>query len=174
MNFFELTNARRSVRVYEPRPVEEEKLQKILEAASQAPSAGNLQAYSILVVRKPELRRALAHPALDQESLVQAPVLLVFFALQRMSAAKYRDRGGELFAVQDATIACAYAQLAATELGLGSVWIGAFNDDTVKHILKVEAEWRPVAMLPIGYPAESPKPAPRRSLKELVKNADDV
>jgi nitroreductase len=174
MNFFELINARRSVRLFQPKPVEEEKIQKILAAANQAPSAGNLQAYTILVVRKPQLRQALAHPALDQQSLVQAPVVLVFIALQRLSAAKYRDRGGELFAVQDATIACAYAQLAAAELGLGSVWIGAFNDDAVKHVLKVEAEWRPVAMLPIGYSAETPKPTPRRSLAELAKETDHL
>jgi nitroreductase len=172
MNFFELINARSSVRLFQPKPVEDKKLQKILEAASRAPSAGNLQAYTILVVHKPETRRALAHPALDQESLVQAPVVLAFFALQRASAVKYRERGEGLFAVQDATIACAYAQLAATELGLGSVWIGAFDDDAVKRILKVEAEWRPVAMLPIGYPAETPKPTPRRPLSELVKDAD--
>jgi len=172
MDFFELIAARRSIRAYQNRPVEEEKIAQILNAANRAPSAGNLQAYVILVVRSSDTRQALARAALNQDFLGQAPVVLAFFAHQRMSAAKYKQRGVELYALQDATIACGYAQLAATELGLGTVWVGAFDDDAVKHVLKAQADWRPVALLPIGYPAESPQPTPRRALEELAKDAN--
>jgi nitroreductase len=171
MDFFALIHARRSVRTYQKRPVERKQLDQILEAANQAPSAGNLQAYSILVVHQRELRVALSRAALNQESLVQAPVVLAFLARPRVSAVKYSQRGMALYAVQDATIACAYAQLAAVDLGLASVWIGAFEEPEVKRILKVAEEDRPVALLPIGYPAESPPPTPRRLLAELVKDA---
>ncbi len=174
MNFFDLIQARRSIRTFQSKFLEQEALQKILEAANIAPSAGNLQAYVILVIRKPETKLALSRAALNQDSLVQAPVVLAFFARQQMSAAKYKRRGEELYSVQDATIACAYVQLAAVELGLGTVWVGAFDDDTVKHILKAQADWRPVALLPIGYPAESPKPTQRRLLNELVRDTDNV
>lgn len=171
MDFFELIKARRSVRAYQNRPVEEEKIAQILSAARQAPSAGNLQAYVILVVRSSVAKQALARAALNQDFLTQAPVVLAFFAHQQLSAAKYRKRGAELYSLQDATIACAYAQLAATELGLGTVWVGAFDDDAVKRVLKAQADWRPAALLPIGYPAESPGPTPRRPLDELAKEA---
>ena len=169
MDYFELIHSRRSIRAYTAEPVEEEKITRILEAANHAPSAGNLQAYVIVVVRDAATKAALAHAALNQESVSTAPVLLAFFAHQQVSAAKYKHRGVELYALQDATVACAYAQLAATALGLGNVWIGAFDDTAVKQILKAQPDWRPVALLPLGYPAESPSATPRRSLDATAR-----
>jgi nitroreductase len=93
---------------------------------------------------------------------------------QQRAAAKYHARGVGLYSVQDATIACAYAQLAAAQLGLGSVWVGAFDDDAVKRVLKTQADWRPVALLPIGYLAETPAPTSRRPLDELAKEASKM
>jgi len=168
MDFFELVKARRSVRAYESQAVEEGRLEQILEAANRAPSAGNLQAYVILVVRNAADKQALVRATWTQEFLAQAPVVLAFFAHRLVSASKYKQRGAELYSVQDATIACAYAQLAATELGLGTVWVGAFDDAEVSRVLKAKPEWRPVALLPVGYPAESPEPTPRRPLDVLV------
>jgi nitroreductase len=83
------------------------------------------------------------------------------------AAAKYQERGARLYAIQDATIACAFAMLAATALGLGTVWVGAFDDAAVQRVLGCHA-LLPVAILPIGYPAEEPEPTPRRSLADLV------
>jgi len=168
MDFFELVVQRHSIRAYRPTPIEEEKLIRILETANRAPSAGNLQAYEIVVVRSQETKRALAAAALNQTFLAQAPVVLVFFANKSRSAAKYGRRGSELYALQDATIACAYAQLAATALGLATVWVGAFDDESVSQILHAPSDWRPAAILPIGYPAERPEPTPRRPLSSLV------
>ena len=168
MDFFSVVEQRHSIRAYRPTPVEEEKLIRILETANRAPSAGNLQGYEIVIVRDREDKQALAAAALGQTFLVQAPVLLVFFANRSRSAAKYGQRGAELYALQDATIACAYAQLAATALGLATVWVGAFEDEAVARILRAPADWRPVAILPIGYPAEEPEPTPRRPLRSLV------
>jgi nitroreductase len=174
MDFFELIRHRRSIRSYQAQPVEEAKLTRILEAANQAPSAGNLQAYVILIVRDAATRSTLSRAALSQESLVQAPVVLAFFARMNASAAKYKTRGAELYSLQDATIACAYAQLAATSQGLGTVWIGAFDDAAVARALKAPADWRPVALLPIGYPAESPEPTPRRKLEDMAVESDKL
>lgn len=171
MEFFELIQARRSIRAYTPQPVEEEKITRVLEAANHAPSAGNLQAYVILVVRGASAKAELSRASLQQESLTSAPVVLAFFAHQQVSAARYKNRGVELYSVQDATVACAYAQLAATALGLGSVWIGAFDDAAVKRILKAREEWRPIALLPLGYPAENPAATPRRALSDTAREA---
>jgi nitroreductase len=172
MDIFELVKARRSVRAYESRAVEEGKLEQILETANRAPSAGNLQAYVILVVRSAATKQALVRAALGQDFIAQAPVVLAFFAHRLMSASKYKQRGAELYSVQDATVACAYAQLAAAALGLGSVWVGAFDDTEVARILRAKPEWRPVALLPVGYPAESPEPTQRRAVEELAKEAN--
>lgn len=167
MEFQELIRARRSVRAFEDRPVEAEKLNAILEAANLAPSAGNLQAYEIYKVTSARVRAALARAA-DQPFVAQAHVVLVFFANPGRSARKYGARGRNLYALQDATIAAAYAQLAITDLGLASVWVGAFNDAAVTAAVGAPGDWVPVAILPIGYAAESPAPSPRRSLSELV------
>jgi nitroreductase len=171
MDFFKLIKNRRSIRAFIGQPVEEEKINRIIEAANHAPSAGNLQAYVIVVIRDANTKLALSRAALDQESLVQAPVVLAFFAHQQLSAAKYKNRGRELYSLQDASVACSYAQLAAAALGLGSVWVGAFDDQAVNHILKAQADWRPVALLPVGYPAESPAATPRRAVAELARDA---
>lgn len=98
--------------------------------------------------------------------VAQAPMVLVFCANQARSPAKYRERGASLYAIQDATIACAFAMLAATALGLGTVWVGAFDAAAVQRVGCHDL--LPVAILPIGYPAEEPEPTPRRSLTDLV------
>ena len=168
MDFFEAVQARRSVRAFTTTPVEVDKLQLILEAANRAPSAGNLQAYEIYLAQQPAHRAALARAAQDQEFVSQAPVVLAFCAHPARSAHRYEQRGVSLYCIQDATIACAYAQLAATALGLASVWVGAFDDETVRRAIGVGADLLPVAILPIGYPDEAPAATPRRSLASLV------
>jgi nitroreductase len=167
MEFADLLKLRHSVRAFEATPVEPEKLSAVLEAADSAPSAGNLQAYEIYLVTTPRIRAALARAA-KQSFIAEAPVLLVFFANPGRSARKYGARGKELYAPQDAAIAATYAQLRATDLGLASVWVGAFDDDAVCDAVSAPAEWVPAAILPIGYPAEEPEPSPRRSVADLL------
>lgn len=169
MDFFAVLQERHSVRAFAERPVEPEKLQAVLEAANRAPSAGNLQAYEIYVVTRPAVLKALMRAAFEQKFVAQAPVVLVFCAHPARSASSYGERGATLYSLQDATIACAYAQLAATAVGLGSVWVGAFDEDAVRKALGIEKELVPVALLPIGYAAESPEITPRRALDDLVR-----
>lgn len=169
MEFFEVVGQRRSIRAYQPKGIEKETLQRILKCANAAPSAGNLQAYELVVVTDDKTKQALARAALDQEFIAQAPVVLVFFQNPRRSAIKYGRRGTELYALQDATIACTYAQLAATALGLASCWVGAFDEEPIGRLLKAPSGLRPVALLPIGYPAEEPYLTGRRPLRELVR-----
>jgi nitroreductase len=153
------------VRAFEPREVEPARLERILMAANRAPSAGNLQAYQIVVVRAPGRRRALAGAACGQAFVADAPIVLVFCADPERSAERYGRRGAELFAVQDATIAAAYAQLAAAALGLGSTWVGAFDEAAAAAVV---GGLRPVCLLPLGYPAEKPEASSRRGLGDLV------
>ena len=169
VEFFEVVHQRRSIRKFTPKAVEESELRKILEAVNRAPSAGNLQAYQIFVVKDPKVQESLARASGGQRAVVEAPVVLVFCAEPARSAQKYGSRGEQLYCIQDATIACNYAQLAATALGLATVWIGAvFEMETVRENLKITEDLWPIALLPIGYPAERPKLTSRRPLKELA------
>jgi len=168
LDLFEVIERRFSVRSFQSAPVEDAKVQAILEAANNAPSAGNLQAFEVVVIRDTGRKRQLATASLDQSFIAEAPLALVFLANPDRNRAKYGSRGAELYSVQDTTIACTYAQLAATASGLGSCWVGAFNEDEVREIVGAPRAWRPVAILPVGVPAEAADVRERRALGDLV------
>ena len=160
---------RRSVRSFEDREVEHEKIWAILNAANRAPSAGNLQAYDIFIVRDALRRKAVAEATKEQECVARAPIILAFCADPQLSAQRYGDRGRYLFSLQDATIACSFAMLAATALALGSVWVGSWeDDDAMRRAIGAPADRTPVALLLIGYPADEPHQKKRKSLSDLV------
>jgi nitroreductase len=168
MDFFDVVRTRQSIRAYQDKPIEPEKLQQILDTINRAPSAGNLQGYEVYLVTNCAVMQALARSTSGQDFIMQALLALVFCAHPSRSAQKYAQRGTTLYCVQDATIACAYAQLAVTALGLASVWVGAFNEDAVRAAIGVGHDLRPVAFLPIGYAAEAPEHRSRRTLVDLV------
>lgn len=151
MNFFSLVAKRHSVRHFADRSVSVEQQDKILAAAQSAPSAGNLKAYAVTVVTNQEKRKKLASCAADQSFIAEAPIVFIFCALPDVAGERYGKRGRELYTLQDATIACAYAQLAATELGLGSCWIGAMDEESIRLLLGLETTRLPIALLPVGY-----------------------
>jgi len=167
MEFSDLIRRRHSVRAFRPDPLPAGALDKILDAVRQAPSAGNLQAFRFAVCEEPDLKAALATAARGQKFLTDAPVVLAFFSAPRESAAQYGVRGAQLYALLDASIAVTYAHLAAADLGLGSVWVGAFDPEAVRRILACPAELEPVALLPLGIPADEPAPSTRKSLDAL-------
>ncbi|MFX1255067.1 MAG: nitroreductase family protein [Promethearchaeota archaeon] len=169
MVFYELLEKRQSIRSFKKDSIPPEIIQRIFKAIQSAPSAGNRQAYKIVQVFDPTIKTALARAAWNQNFIAAAPFVLVFFADVPESSGRYGDRGN-FYALQDATIACAYAQLAITAEGLGSVWIGAFNDNQVHNILHAPSGLKPVAILPIGYPAEKPRRTPRKVLSQVLVN----
>lgn len=173
MEFFETLQLRRSIRGFAPKPVDDSVIQQILEAANIAPSAGNLQAFEIAVVTDAPKITLLAETAFRQMFVAGAAVAIVFFANPERNREKYGALGESLFAPQDATIACAYAELAAAALGLGACWIGAFSDDdVVRTMAGAPASWKPVAMLAIGRRGDyQPDPRERRPLDDIVRRA---
>ncbi len=169
MDFFELIHSRRSVRAFQPhRPIEDHDVARLLEAAGRACSAGNLQAYRIVVVREATIRDRLAQAAHHQHFIATAPLILAFVADTARAEARYREKG-PLFAIEDATAAAAYAQLAAQAVGLGSVWIGSFDEREIRETLRVPETFVPVCLLAVGHPAEQPEPTPRRPLHEIAR-----
>lgn len=168
MDFFDVISSRRSVRAYTKDPVTEKELRTILEAVNAAPSAGNLQAYEVVVVTDKSTRKQLAKAAWGQNFIADAPVCLVFLANPRRSEHEYGIRGRELYCIQDATIAAEHAHLSCAALGLSSVWVGAYSEEAVAQAVSAPPQMRPVCVLPIGRPGETPAPAPRRALENLV------
>ncbi len=168
MDFDQVIKNRHSIRTFTDQPVEPEKLEKILETANLAPSAGNLQAYEIYVVTDAKKRDGLSCAALAQEYILQAPVALVFCTHPELTEGRYTERGTLLYTLQDATIACTFAMLAATNLGLGSVWVGTFDEKVVRMIIGAPDSQRPVVILPVGYQGEFPDQHPRRPLGQIA------
>ncbi len=164
MNVYEAIKKRRSVRDYKPEPVPEESLRRILEAGRLAPSAHNAQDWKFVVVKDSEKRKALAKAAFGQGFVAKAPVVIVAVALNPEDV---MGGGVPTYAV-DLAIAVDHMTLAAVEEGLGTCWIGAFSQGEVKRILNVPQKYKVVALLALGFPADSAKPKVRKNLKEIV------
>jgi len=168
MNFEEVLRKRHSIRRFKEKEVEEEKIKKILELANLSPSAGNLQARRVVIVKDKEIKEKICQAALGQDFIVEAPVVFVVCADLEESAQKYGRRGQELYSIQDATIFASYLQLAVTSLGLVSCWVGAFNEDEISEILKLAKEIKPIAIIPVGEPEEKPYSTGRKNLGEII------
>ena len=159
---------RRSIRRYTDEKISDELVQKFLEAARWAPSAGDIQAWEFIVIRDENVKEQLYHAALRQLYIKEAPVVIAVCANQKRSGRFYRGRGYNLFCYQDSAAAIQNMLLIIHANGYGAVWIGAFNDAKVAEILKTPEGIRPIAIIPIGRPAEQPSPTPRYKLKKVT------
>lgn len=159
---------RRSVRKFKKDPVPHATIGRIMDAAIHAPSAGNLQPWQFYVVMKEELRAALSSAAFNQKSVLDAPVVVVVCADPQLSGKKYNERGIDLYCLQDTAAAIQNILLAATGYGLGTCWVGAFDEGKVAGVLELPKNVRPVAMIPIGYTDGSVTAPPRRNADEVV------
>jgi len=163
MELKEIITKRRSVRAYEDKPVPEESLRNILEAARLAPSARNNQSWKFVVVREDKRRQELTQAA-DREFVAEAPVVIAAVATdpERIMACEVPS-----YAV-DLSIAVTHMILAAVDEGLGTCWLGAFSQQRVKEILKIPGKYRVVALLTLGFPRGEMKVKTRKSLEEIV------
>lgn len=168
MDVLEAIKGRRSIRAFKKAGVSEEIIEKLVDAARWAPSAGNIQPWEFIIVRKPEIKRGLAEAALGQSFIEEAPVIFVVCANEERSSQGYGTRGRTLYCLQDTAAAIQNMHLAAYSLGLGTCWIGTFKEDEAREILKIPQAIRPVAIIPVGYPAESPSPRSRRTANQFV------
>ena len=166
MEYFELIKKRYSVRAYQSKPVEDEKLQKVLEAANIAPTASNRQPFGFIVVhtqgRELELKR-IYRP----EWFYQAPIVICACALPDEA---WSRKDGKNYGEVDTTIAMDHLILAAADLGLGTCWIAAFDPSIAREVLGLPENVEPIAFTPLGYPADEPVPKSRKALSDLVHN----
>jgi nitroreductase len=158
MDVLEAIKIRRSIRKYRPERIPSKKLEEIMEAARLAPSADNRQPWRFIVVQDKEREKALARAANDQTFLSDAGAIVVAIGDPEESAEWHE---------KDTMIALEHVVLAATALGFGTCWIGAFDENAVKSLLKIPAKMKVVALLPIGVPDEKPAARRKKGLSEI-------
>jgi nitroreductase len=178
----EAISARRSIRRFKTTPVEDEKVEKVLEAARQSPSWANTQCWRFIVVRDVDVIHRLADtgfgvggpaPNRATEAMRLAPVAIVACAELGKAGFSYKEPRkpvtdkGDWF-MFDVALAMQNMVLAATALGLGTVYVGAFDSVAAEKVLGVPEGYKVVAMTPLGYPDEDPKPRPRKGFDEIV------
>ena len=155
MDFRQIVENRYSMRQFQPTKVPEKIIKEIIELAKLAPSAGNLQSYRVIVSK-------------EKVTNIEAPINLIICADPERSAARYGERGRNLYALQDATIFGAYLQLAIVNAKLASVWVGAFKENRVRNLLKIPDNLKPVAVICAGCPIGEKSGRRRRSYEEIV------
>ncbi len=165
-DLFRVFATRRSTRKFEKTKVEDWKIDKILSAADVAPTAGNFQGFQVFLIKNKKTKEALVEAA-NKQPYVNAPMVLVFCMEPSRVKLKFPPHILEKFSLQDATIAAAFSLLAASGVGLSTIWIGMFDEEKVKQILGTDL--RPSSILCIGYPDKKKPPKSRRRLKELIK-----
>lgn len=165
MDYYEVIRKRRSIREYENRDVEEDKLKRILEAARIAPSAANIQPWRFIAIRNAGVKKELK-AAYDRPWFWTAPVVICACGI---TGEAWRRSDGKSYLDVDVAIAMDHLILAATAEGLGTCWIGAFDPTEVKKILHLPVGIEPIALTPLGYPAASPNPKRRKSWEEVIR-----
>ncbi len=165
MDFYKVIQGRRSVRKYKTDPVDDDKLQRILNAARLAPSAANRQPISFIVVRDDKIKQKLKD-AYSQEWFFTAPVIICACTLPDKA---WKRNDGKAYVDVDVAIAMDHLILAATAEGLGTCWIAAFKPGIVKEVLNIPDDLEPLVLTPLGYPEAIPEPTYRKPLNEIVR-----
>jgi nitroreductase len=159
-----------AVRQFKTQEIDDAVIAKILEAACYAPSAGNLQPWYFFVVKNPKVRARLAEVSFEQSQLEDAPVAIVIMADPSRSNERYGERGAQLYCLQDTAAAAENILLAANSLGLGTCWVGAFDEPKVQEIVEAPPRLRAVAIICLGYSDEQVgMPKERLRVAEVTK-----
>ncbi len=170
MEFWDVLINRRSIREFDTdREVTTGAVERLLEAATLAPTAGDRQPWHFVVVRKSSVKAALARTALRQDFIASAPVLIVVCGEPERSGARRGQEMADLHTVQDISAATEHIMLAATDMGLGSCWVSALREEELREVLNLPEAFRPMVIVPIGYAARRPGARPpRRPLSEVT------
>jgi nitroreductase len=167
MDVMTAIKGRRSIREFKAKKIEPRKIEALKQALIWAPSAGNLQSRRFYFVTNDDVKKGLVHAALGQSFIRDAPLVVVGCADLRIGR-HYGVRGVNLYCIQDLAASIENMMLAATGLGLGSVWVGAFHKDEAARTLKLPEHLVPQAIVPVGYQGENPEPPERMGLNEAI------
>lgn len=167
-DILDLIKSRRTIKNFQPKFVSWENVSRILEAARHAPSSGNLQNWKFIVVFEQDQKQQLAGLCYQQYEIVPAGVLIVVCAEPEKTERYYGQRGKDLYPAQNCAAAIENMLLEAHSLGLGTRWIGAFDEDKVKARFMIPEEVRVEAIIAVGYAQDIPEKPPRYPLEVLV------
>ncbi|MCL1857625.1 MAG: nitroreductase family protein [Oscillospiraceae bacterium] len=168
-DFLALSKSRRSIRGFKEKDVSKEQLMKLIDAAQSAPSGGNCQPWHFYVIKNKKLQSEIKEKSCGQDWILTAPAFIVVCSESRRSEKNYGERGRDLYSVQDTAAAIQNILLCAKSMGLGTCWCGAFNEEKLKEVLNLPEAFRPVGLIPVGYPAnDSYPPQNRRPIEEIV------
>jgi len=167
-NILKIIKERRSIREFQKKEIPKEIIDQLIEALIWAPSAGNLQSRKFYFIFNQEIKEKLVGAAFGQDSISKAPLVIVA-CLDEDIFHYYGERGKNLYGICDVAVAVQNLMLLAHESGLGSVWIGSFDEREVSRILNLPKNLRPIVILPVGYPAEKPSAPPRVSKEKAVE-----
>ncbi len=156
------------IRAFKPKPVEKEKIWRIIKNANRSPSAGHLEPQEFIIVTDLDVKQKLAEAALDQMFIAEAPVVIVVCADPRRNVWRYGERGRRFYCTIDGAFASMLILLTAVDEGLGAAFIGAFDDEEIAKVLNLPEEVRPIGVIPIGYSDEPPERFGRRPLNEKI------
>ena len=168
MDILKAVKERRSIRDFQKKEIPGDIVDKLVDALIWAPSAGNLQARKFYFIKDEDLKKKIAVAALKQHFLAEAPLVIVGCTDSRISY-RYGERGVCLYSIQDVACSLMGMMLVAYDNGLGSVWVGAFDESVVSEILKLPEYLRPVSIVAVGYPSKVPIPPPRVSKEEAAE-----
>jgi len=170
MEVREAMERRSSIRSYSDEEVPGDVIETLARASYLAPSAGDIHPYRIVVVRDESKRMALALASYEQEFIAEAPVSLVFFIDLDSAGRGYGERGIHLYSLLDVGAAVENLMIAATDMGLGTCWVGAFDEQAVNELLGAPPEWRAVSIVSLGRPSGSDRHPPPPLLAEVLRS----
>ena len=169
IDFLELSKSRRSIRGYKNQDVSKEQLMQLIDAAQSAPSGGNCQPWHFYVITNKDLQAEIKEKSCGQDWILTAQALIVVCTESKRSEKNYGERGRDLYSIQDTAAAIQNILLCAKSMGLGTCWCGAFDEKKLSEVLKIPEKFRPVGLIPVGYPAnDAYPPQNRRPVEEIV------
>jgi nitroreductase len=168
MDTLEAIRKRRSIRKYKDQPVEWEKIVNIVDSARFAPTSGNIQNWKLVVIRESPNKKLIVKACHDQQWIVEADTIIAVIGEPEPAARYYGVRGEHLYTIQNATAVIENILLAATDQGLGSCWVAAFDEDLMRRALMLPEEIIPLAVVTIGYPDEKPDMPPRTEPQHMI------
>ena len=168
MDIYEAILKRRSIRSFKNQKIPEEIIDKLIDALIWAPSAGNLQKRKFYFVFNEEIKKELSKAAFNQKFIQDAPLVIVCCGDETIEE-NYGKRGKEIYMICDVSTAIENLLLLAVSYGLGTCFVGGFDENEVRKILNLPKNLKPIAIIPVGYPATEPKPPKRISKEEAIE-----
>ncbi len=167
-DILDLIKSRRTIKDFSPKYVPWEMTAKVLDAARHAPSCGNVQNWKFIVVYEPAIKQSMAEACYGQYEIMQAGVLIVVCAEPEKAERYYGIRGERLYSVQNCAAAIQNMLLEAESIGLGTRWVGGFDEEAIKSILFIPEEVRPQAIIALGYAKDVPEKPPKYPMEVIT------